>query len=96
LIAANLTPEKRALVFPALPSGRKYELILHNAEHSAFTERPLPGDKEPRNPNHHRAILALSTAFWDAYLKEDPVAKAWLDSEAPRSVLEELDSWRRK
>ncbi len=24
---------------------------------------PLPGDREPRNPNHHRAILALSTAF---------------------------------
>jgi predicted dienelactone hydrolase len=96
MIAANLTPERRALVFPALPPGRKYELILHNAEHSAFTERPLPGDKEPRNPNHHRAILALSTAFWDAYLKEDPAAKAWLDSEAPRSVLEELDSWRRK
>jgi hypothetical protein len=41
-------------------------LVLHNAEHSVFTDRPLPGEREPRNPNHHRVILALSTAFWDA------------------------------
>jgi hypothetical protein len=41
-----------------------------------FTERPLPGDREQRNPNHHRAILALRTAFWDAYLCIDAAAQA--------------------
>lgn len=46
-------------------------MALHNPEHSAFTDRPLPGDTDPRNPNHHRAILALSTAFWDAYLRDN-------------------------
>lgn len=50
-------------VFPALPPGSKYELVLFNTEHSAFTDRRLPGDTEPRNPNHYRAILALSTPF---------------------------------
>lgn len=88
--------ESRRGVYPALPPGGKYELVLHNAEHSAFTERELPGDTEPRNPNHHRAILALSTAFWDAYLLEDAAAKAWLDGEGPRSVLEPKDLWQRK
>ncbi len=95
-IVADFTPESRAKVFPALPEGGKYELVLWNAEHSAFTERPLPGDKEPRNPNHHRAILALSTAFWDAYLKSDATAKAWLNSDDVRSVLEPADGWKRK
>ena len=75
-------------VFPVLPPGNKYELVLEGAEHSAFGDRPLPGDKEPRNPNHHRAILALSTAFWDAYLRGDAAAKAWLDGAGPRTVLE--------
>jgi len=60
--------ESRLAVFSALPPGGKYELVLFGAEHSAFTDRALPGDTAPRNPNHHRVILALSTAFWDAFL----------------------------
>lgn len=86
----------RLAVFPALPPGGKYELVLEGAEHSAFTDRPLPGDDRPRNPNHHRAILAVSTAFWDAYLGDDHGARAWLDGGGPRSVLESGDSWQHK
>jgi len=88
--------EERLSVFPALPPGSKYELVLHDAEHSAFTDRALPGDSGRRNPNHHRAILALSTASWDAYLKGDAAARAWLDGAGPRSVLEPDDRWQTK
>ncbi len=90
------TLESRRLVYPALPPGGKYELVLDEAEHSVFTDRTLPGEKHPRNPNHHRVILALSTAFWDAYLKGDERAKQWLDGDGPRTVLEEKDMWQRK
>jgi hypothetical protein len=90
------TVATRLAVFPALRPGDKYELVLNGAEHSAFTDRPLPGDRKPRNPNHHRAILALSTAVWDAYLRGDAAAKAWLQGEGARSVLEAEDRWRRK
>jgi len=86
----------RLAVFPALPPGGKYELVLDGAEHSAFTDRALPGDRQPRNPNHQRAILALSTAFWDACLRGDSAARAWLDGRGPVSVLEEKDRWQRK
>ena len=65
----NASAASRREVFAALPPPSKYELVLDGAEHSAFTDRALPGDKATRNPNHHRAILALSTAFWDAYLR---------------------------
>jgi predicted dienelactone hydrolase len=88
--------ESRLNVFPNLPPGSKYELVLHGAEHSAFSERALPGDKETRNPNHHRAILALSTAFWDAHLRGDRNARTWLSGDGPRSVLEESDRWQSK
>lgn len=88
--------KSRLVVFPALPPGGKYELVLNKAEHSAFTERALPGETEQRNPNHHRAILAVTTAFWDAHLRDDAEAKQWLDSEAVRSVLEKDDQWQKK
>lgn len=88
--------KSRLEVFPALPPGGKYELVLYGAEHSAFTDRDLPGDTEKRNPNHHRVILALSTAFWDAWLREDAAARAWLDGDSPRSVIEKDDRWQAK
>ena len=90
------TVETRLAVFPALAADRKYELVLHNAEHSAFTERPLPGDQGPRNANHHRVILALSTAFWDAFVKEETIAREWLNGAGPKSLLEAEDRWQLK
>jgi predicted dienelactone hydrolase len=84
----------RLKVYPALQGAPKYELVLNNAEHSVFTDRALPGDREPRNPNHHRVILALSTAFWDAYLRGDADALAWLNSNRARSVMEADDQWQ--
>jgi predicted dienelactone hydrolase len=91
------TPESRRAVYPALPQGGKYELVLHNAEHSAFTDRALPGDRRQRNSNHHRAILAVTTAFWDAYLRDGEIAeqaRKWLNGDGPRKVLEENDLWQ--
>lgn len=93
----GISMDERLAVFPALPAGDKYELVLDGAEHSAFTDRPLPGERQGRNPNHHRAILATSTAFWDVYLRGDPAARAWLDDEAAlRKVLEPADRWQHK
>ena len=36
---------------------------------------------------YHKAILALTTAFWDAQLKGDKEAKVWLDGDGAKSVL---------
>jgi predicted dienelactone hydrolase len=86
--------KSRLAVYPALHGAPKYQVVLNNAEHSAFTDRALPGDREPRNPNHHRVILALSSAFWDAYLRGDKDALAWLNGTGPRSVMEPADDWK--
>jgi len=88
------TPESRREVFPHLPSTiDRFELVLDGAEHSAFGDRALPGEDGARDPNHHRVILALSTAFWDAYLRDDADARAWLFGEGPRGVLADADEW---
>lgn len=86
----------RLKVFPYLPRGDKYELVLNQAEHSVFTDRRLPGDQLSRNPNHHKAILALSTAFWDAYLADRDNARAWLQGDSPTAMLDPADRWQTK
>jgi predicted dienelactone hydrolase len=86
--------KSRLAVYDALRGAPKYEVVLNKAKHSAFTDRPLPGDHEARNPNHHRVILAISTAFWDGYLRGDKDALAWLNGSGPRSVLEPADDWK--
>ena len=88
--------DSRLAVFPALPAGGKYEVVLFDAGHSAFTERAVPGDTEPRNPNHHRVILALSTAFWDTFLLGSAPAQQWLNGNGPRSVPDEKGRWQKK
>jgi predicted dienelactone hydrolase len=89
--------ESRLAVFPALPPGDKFELVLDGATHSAFGDRALPGDRDgQRNPNHHRAIVAISTAFLDTYLRSDSAARAWLTGDGPASVLEKADRWQKK
>ena len=90
----NASVKSRLAVYSNLKGTPKYEVVLHNAEHSVFTDRALPGDKQQRNPNHHRVILALSTAFWDAYLRDDAAALTWLNSDSPRSVMETEDQWQ--
>jgi len=89
------TPASRREVFPHLPKTiDRYELVLDGAEHNAFGERALPGERRQRNPNHHRAILAISTAFWDTHLRGDPAARAWLHGEGCKQVLEPKDLWQ--
>jgi predicted dienelactone hydrolase len=92
----NTRPEDRQKVFPALPPGDKYELVLDKASHGAFSDRFLRGEGTARNPNHHRVILALSTAFWDTHLRGDTTAKAWLAGEMPRTLMEAKDRWQKK
>ena len=93
----NATASSRLGVFAALPQdGHAYQLVLDGATHMAFSDRVLRTERGARNPNHHRVILALSTAFWDAYLRDDAAARRWLNGDGPRTVLEPRDRWERK
>lgn len=91
----NADVESRKAVYAAVPAGDKYELVLDQAEHLAFSDRGIVGITKNRNPKHHRAILAISTAFWDAYLSDNAAAKKWLKEDA-RNVLEPADTWKSK
>lgn len=90
------TPQARLEVFPALPPGNKFELVLKDGQHSAFSDHKLTAGQPPRNPQHWNTILTLSTAFWDAYLREDASAKQWLMSNEVQTVLSPGDRWQKK
>lgn len=85
--------QSRQLVYPALPATiDRYEVVLDGGTHGAFTDRAVRG--QSRNDNHHRVILALSTAFFDANLRGDTAAKAWLNGDGARSVMQPRDHWQ--
>lgn len=95
-IGNRTDPESRRVVFKQLPSsGQFYELVFDGAQHSAFADQ-RPGGTAKRNPNHHPAIQGISTAFWDAYLKKDAAAKAWLSGAQPLQLLDSADVWQEK
>ncbi len=84
--------EDRLKVFPELKKADAWQVVFDKATHSSFSEREMTG-KTKEGTRYHRAILALSTAFWDAQLRGDSAALAWLKSPAARSVLIEADRW---
>jgi predicted dienelactone hydrolase len=87
----NTTPADRLKVFPYLSGAPAWQVVFDKATHMTFGERKLDGQKA--DPRYHRAILALTTAFWDAELKEQPEAKAWLNGAGAKSVLDPQDKW---
>ena len=97
-IDPTLQPATRQEVFAALPDGDKYQLVLKDAEHSAFGDsRGLRS--RGRNPKHHPAIQKISLHFWNAYLKNDAESKAWLQSNRPvteTGLSESNDDWKWK
>lgn len=53
----------------------------------------------PANGNTKHAfgsVKTVSTAFWDAHLRNDEEARLWLNSDAVKSVLEKDDQWQMK
>ncbi len=91
-IGITPTAADRLKVFPSLTSAPAWQVVLDHAEHMTFNEVDL-FHQPIKDARYHRAILALTTAFWDMQLKSDPAAKKWLNSDSARSVLVPADKW---
>ena len=89
------TPEQRQQVFPALSQAPAWEIVFDKAEHSSFGQRMKTKGNEESGNRYHKSILALTTAFWDATLRGNSLAKDWLNGNGARTVLEEADHWER-
>ena len=72
----------RLEVFQYLPPGNKYLLFIEGAYHDfgGITGATWQGSG-PENPEHVNYVKSTTIAFWDAYLKMDDSAKAYLNSD---------------
>jgi predicted dienelactone hydrolase len=86
------TAADRLNVFPHLRQAPAWQVVFDGATHMDFGEHGLRG-QEISGTRYHRAILALSTAFWDSQLRGDPAAAVWLKGDAARSVMDRKDRW---
>jgi predicted dienelactone hydrolase len=63
--------------------GAKYEVLIQGANHMSFVSART---SVPTRAEHSHLILdytnSAALAFWDAYLKNDPAAKSYLESDA--------------
>ncbi len=90
----NTTPADRLQVFPHLKEAPAWQVVFDKATHMDFGQRDLRGGKI-KDARFHRAILALTTAFWDAELKGHPEARKWLNDGAAKKVLLPEDRWEK-
>lgn len=76
------TVADRTLPFQHMPAGDKYLLVLNDADHMVFGGLNTPRRKaeSERDAEIQSDVKAVTLAFWNAYLKADASAKAWLGS----------------
>ena len=64
-------------------AGDKYQMMIQGANHMSFiTARTLSPNRAPQAQSILDYTNSAALAFWDAYLKRDPAAKHYLQSEA--------------
>ncbi|MDB6121174.1 MAG: Platelet-activating factor acetylhydrolase plasma/intracellular isoform [Pedosphaera sp.] len=80
-------PLKRRVPFDHINKADQFLVTFKDADHMTFSGH-IPGlgngDKDPFFQN---LVLLGSIAFWDAYLKNDPKAKAWFTGKGFDGIL---------
>jgi predicted dienelactone hydrolase len=97
----RVAAEERVRPFYSMPPGGKYLLVFRNGDHQAFSgsvgnlNATRSAEAANAEPRIIRASQAVSLAFWDAYLKRNLSAEAWLSSQA-RGILSAEDRFERR
>jgi hypothetical protein len=79
---SNTQAAERRIPFDQTKNAEKYQLILNGGDHMVFSGRSGVRGNRAKDPRFHELIRMSTTAFWDAYLREDAAAKDWLSGGA--------------
>jgi predicted dienelactone hydrolase len=74
---ADTKPEERRLPFDHSNASAQFLIIFQDGDHMIFSGRERLLAKE-EDAQFQKLICASSTAFWDAYLRGEEEANAWL------------------
>jgi len=78
----DTTPEERRIPFDHCKNSDQFIITFKDGDHAIFSGRTAR--TEPSDEKYHALIQQSSAAFWDAYLRGDPKAKAWLTNDFKR------------
>jgi predicted dienelactone hydrolase len=87
-------PAQRRLPFDHIAGADQYLLTFKGGDHMIFGGASTR--LKPEQEAFKRLICESSTAFWDAYLKSDPAAKAWLADGGCQNALGANGTWEKK
>ena len=77
----------RRLPFDHINAADQYLIIFNSAVHMTFAALRASPELQKKDALFHDLICISSTAFWDAYLKNDAAAKKWLSDGGLKTVL---------
>ena len=93
-ILNDTTPEERRIPYQAMPGPDKYLLVLAGADHMLFNGDPQGRRWSDANRTVHAPLVEqVSVAFWQAYLGDDPAARAQLGAAAMQALVGANGEW---
>jgi hypothetical protein len=76
----NTTAKDRRIPFDCIKATEQYLLIFNGGDHMIFSGRMNRNDNSINDAHFQSLVKPATTAFWEAYLKDDLQAKTWLKS----------------
>ncbi|HZV36788.1 MAG TPA: hypothetical protein VFB72_19580 [Verrucomicrobiae bacterium] len=86
----------RRIPFDHINGADQYLLIFNGGDHMVFSGRPRDWGNGEKDAEFQKDVCICSTAFWDAYLKNETDAKAWLTDGGAQKVLKEDGTFTEK
>ncbi|HPD83506.1 MAG: hypothetical protein R3D88_05650 [Alphaproteobacteria bacterium] len=90
----NWDYKKRLVVYENTKKVDKHLLIIKDGDHMVFNGSRGKLGQNPNREKHERIIKIAALAYWDAMLKNDSAAKAWLTEGGFAKWLGEEGSFR--
>lgn len=95
--AVTTKAEERRFFFDNTTKSEAWIVSIQGAAQYAFTETDsLKGEKYDRDPRHHPWIQRISTAFWNAQLRNDEEEATWLNQDGFKQLVGDNASMEHK
>lgn len=73
--------EQRRIPYDSIPAPAQYLVNFKGGDHMIFSGRPVAGERAASDAGFQKTIRTCTLAFWNAYLKKDAGALAWLQKD---------------
>ncbi len=92
----NTPPEQRRIPFDRIQGNDQYLLTLNGGDHMVFSGYSGTKGARENDALFHDLILASTTAFWQAYLKNEAKPRSWLQGGGFQQTLGTNGVWEQK